>query len=103
MGSKVPGDVEGQNIEIIMLVKPEAGGLGLLITEDSLSFGVYVKEIVVNKTAYLDKRMKVGDKILAIDGHDTSTAKQDYVVQLLQVRLAWVCLVMERVWGWGDR
>ena len=101
MGCKVPGEVKAQNVEIITLEKPEERGLGLLITEHSLFLGVYVEEIVIKKAAYLNKKMKVGDKILAIDGHDTSTAKQDYVVQLLKVRLACVWLVMKKVWGWG--
>ena len=46
-----------------------------------------MKEVVQHKPAYLDKRMRVGDKILAINGQDTSTASQNYVVKLLQVRV----------------
>ena len=61
------------------------GGLGLLICEHDHLPGVYVKEVVQHKPAYLDKRVVAGDKLLAINGQNTSIASQDYVVQLLQV------------------
>lgn len=67
------------------LVKPEMGGLGLLICEHDQLPGIFVKEVVQHKAAYLDKRVRPGDKILAINGQDTSNASQNYVVKLLQV------------------
>ena len=72
---------------MVELVKPERGGLGLLIceNEERPQTGVYVQDVVKNKAAYLDGRIHSGDKILAINGQDVSTARQDYVVRLLQV------------------
>ena len=70
------------------LVKPEMGGLGLLICEHDHLPGVYVKEVVQHKAAYQDKRVRAGDKLLAINGQDTSNTTQNYVVKLLQVGVA---------------
>jgi hypothetical protein len=75
----------GGEIETVELLKPEMGGLGLLICEHDHLPGVYVKEVVQHKAAYLDKRVMAGDKLLAINGQDTSIATQDHVVKLLQV------------------
>ena len=75
----------GGEIETVDLVKPEMGGLGLLICEHDHLPGIYVKEVVQHKAAYLDKRVRAGDKILAINGQDTCSATQNYVVKLLQV------------------
>ena len=68
-------------------MKPSHGGLGLLICEqeDHPLSGVFVQNVVKNKAAYLDGRIHPGDKILAINGQDVSTARQDFVVHLLQV------------------
>ena len=73
------------SLETIELVKPDAGGLGLMICEHEDSPGVFVQKVVFNKPAYLDQRLKPGDRILTINGHSTTNTTQDYVFQLLQV------------------
>ncbi len=60
--------------------------------EDHPLSGVFVQNVVQNKAAYLDGRIHPGDKILAINGQDVSTARQDFVVHLLQVSMC-VCAV----------
>lgn len=80
-----PPPLAGGEIETIELAKPEKGGLGLLICEHDHLSGIFVKEVVQHKAAYLDKRVRAGDKILAINGQDTSNATQNYVVKLLTV------------------
>lgn len=76
----------GHEIETIELVKPETGGLGLFICEKDDPQGVYVQSVVPNMHAYIDKRLRPGDRILAINGCDTSSVDQDFVFQLLQVK-----------------
>lgn len=68
------------------LTKPEHGGLGLLIYDTDDQPGVFIQEIVPNKAAYLDGRLRPGDRILAINGEKIYNAGQNYVVSLLQVR-----------------
>ncbi len=94
--SFVPADHAGK-LEIIELVKPNQGGLGLMICEqeDHPQNGVFVQNVVKAKAAYLDGRIHPGDKILAINGQDVSMARQDYVVRLLQVNFcacSWLCI-----------
>ena len=71
--------------EVVELLKPERGGLGLLIWEQDGLPGVYVKEVVKNGAAYNDGRIQSGDKILAINGQDISNMGQDVVYRILQV------------------
>ncbi len=59
--------------------------------EDHPQNGVFVQNVVKGKAAYLNGRIHSGDKILAINGQDVSTARQEFVVRLLQVRLH-VCM-----------
>ena len=66
-------------------MKPEQGGLGLLIFETDDQPGVFIQEVVQNKAAYLDGRIRPGDRILAINGEKIYNAGQNYVVRLLQV------------------
>ena len=66
-------------------MKPEQGGLGLLICESDDQPGVFIQEVVQNKAAYLDGRIRPGDRILAINGEKIYNAGQNYVVRLLQV------------------
>lgn len=74
----------GGGVETIEIVKPDNSGLGLMICERDKQ-GVFVQNVVFNEPAYLDQRLKMGDRILAINGVNTTSARQDYVVQLLQV------------------
>lgn len=76
----------GGDVESVVLIKPEHGGLGLLIYELDDEPGVFVKEVVQNKAAHLDGRIRSGDRILAINGEKIYNAGQNYVVSLLQVR-----------------
>ena len=80
------GGVSTGDVETVELLKPELGGLGLLICEHDHLPGVYVKEVVQHKAAFMDKRVRAGDKLLAINGQDTSNATQNYVVKLLKVK-----------------
>ena len=75
----------GGDIETVELMKPEHGGLGLLIFETDDQPGVFIQEVVKNKAAYLDGRIRPGDRILAINGEKIYNAGQNYVVSLLQV------------------
>jgi S1-C subfamily serine protease len=75
----------GGDIETVELMKPEQGGLGLLIFETDDQPGVFIQEVVQNKAAYLDGRIRPGDRILAINGEKIYNAGQNYVVRLLQV------------------
>ena len=75
----------GGDIETVELMKPEQGGLGLLICESDDQPGVFIQEVVQNKAAYLDGRIRPGDRILAINGEKIYNAGQNYVVRLLQV------------------
>ena len=72
------------NVETVELLKPARGGFGLLIQESPNQSGVYVQEVVENQAAYLDGRIKAGDKILAINHTSTAVATQDTVFKLLQ-------------------
>ena len=76
----------GADIECIELLKPERGGLGLLIVEQTDQPGVHVQEVVEGKAAALDGRVRPGDKLLAINRQDMSTSNQEAVVRVLQVR-----------------
>ena len=78
----------GGDIETVELMKPEHSGLGLLIVERDDQPGVFIQEVVQNKAAYLDGRIRSGDRILAINGEKIYNAGQDYVVRLLQVRVS---------------
>ncbi len=83
-------------------MKPEKGGLGLLICELDHLPGVYVKEIVKHKAAYNNKRVRASDKILAVNGLDTSNATQNYVVDLLKVGVVYCAIIyIEQAKGWG--
>ena len=82
-------------METVELVKPARGGLGLLIQESQDQSGVYVQEVVENQAAYLDGRVKVGDKILAINHTSTAVASQDTVFKLLQSCVGKVVLMVQ--------
>ena len=83
------------NVETVELVKPVRGGLGLLIMESPNQSGVYVQEVVESQAAYLDSRIKAGDKILAINHTSTVVASQDTVFKLLQTCVGKVVLVVQ--------
>ena len=72
------------SVEKVELVKPPHGGLGLLIQESPDQAGVFIQEVVENQAAFLDGRIKSGDKILAINHNSTVGASQDTVFKLLQ-------------------
>jgi hypothetical protein len=82
-------------VEKVELVKPPRGGLGLLIQESPDQTGVYVQEVVENQTAFIDGRIKSGDKILAINHNSTVGASQDTVFQLLQACQGKVLLTVQ--------
>ena len=84
IGSPSPECATG-DIETVELMMPEQGGLGLLIFEPEEQPGVFVQEVVKNKAAYLDGRLRPGDRILAINGEKIYNAGQNYVVSLLKV------------------
>ena len=71
-------------VETIELVKPDGGGLGLLISELKDLPGIYVQEVVKNQVAHANGHIRVGDRILSINGQDTTNADQGSVVRLLQ-------------------
>lgn len=82
-------------IETVELIKPVRAGLGLLIQEPLHQAGVYIKEVVENQAAYLDGRIKTGDKILAINHTSTVVASQDTVFKLLQSCVGKVVLTVQ--------
>ena len=91
-GGKQAHSKVGPLVETVEIAKPDGGGLGLIIGEDEEAPGVYVQKVVFNEPAYLDGRLKRGDKILAINGHSTRSAGQDFVFKLLQVCMLYVCV-----------
>ena len=82
-------------MEKVELVKPPRSGLGLLIQESPDQAGVYVQEVVEGQTAFLDGRIKTGDKILAINHNNTVGASQDTVFKLLQACQGKVVLTVQ--------
>ena len=77
-------------------MKPSRGGLGLLIQESpDEAAGVYVQEVVQNQAAFIDGRIKSGDKILAINHTSTVGANQDTVFKLLQACQGKVVLTVQ--------
>ena len=81
---KEPPGSPTASVEKVELVKPPHGGLGLLIQESPDQAGVFIQEVVENQAAFLDGRIKSGDKILAINHNCTVGASQDTVFKLLQ-------------------
>lgn len=82
-------------VQTIELMKPDGGGLGLLIFEQKDQPGIYVQDVVKNHAAYTNGCIKVGDRILSINGQDTTTADQSSVVRLLQACKGLVTLTVQ--------
>ena len=73
------------DVETVGLIKSESGELGMLICRHKLFSGAYVKEVAEGKPAQQNGHISVGDKILSVNGEDTSEASHSYVIQILKV------------------
>uniref|UniRef100_A0A4W3JV42 Multiple PDZ domain protein n=1 Tax=Callorhinchus milii TaxID=7868 RepID=A0A4W3JV42_CALMI len=62
----------------------ETGGLGIAISEESTHDGVVVKSLTENGTAAKDGRIKVGDRILAVDDEHVVGHPVEKVINLLK-------------------
>ncbi|GFX15517.1 protein lap4 [Trichonephila clavipes] len=78
----------------------EQNGLGLSITDQpsevSGGDGIYIAKIADNGAAAKDGKLKVGDKVLTINGVDMDGARQDQAVSLLSGLDRFVRLVVQR-------
>jgi len=72
-----------------------AGGLGAAPFKDG-SESLYVSKITDGGTAHRDGKLRVGDKIVQINGVDVSDARHDQAVQMLTGLERFVRLVVER-------
>uniref|UniRef100_A0A4W3KCF8 Multiple PDZ domain protein n=1 Tax=Callorhinchus milii TaxID=7868 RepID=A0A4W3KCF8_CALMI len=62
----------------------DQGGLGIAISEESTHDGVVVKSLTENGTAAKDGRIKVGDRILAVDDEHVVGHPVEKVINLLK-------------------
>ncbi|XP_055942822.1 protein scribble homolog isoform X2 [Argiope bruennichi] len=78
----------------------EQNGLGLSIVERPNDVGggdgIYIAKIAENGAAAKDGKLKVGDKVLTINGVDMDGARQDQAVSLLSGLDRFVRLVIQR-------
>uniref|UniRef100_A0A4W3JXR9 Multiple PDZ domain protein n=1 Tax=Callorhinchus milii TaxID=7868 RepID=A0A4W3JXR9_CALMI len=72
-----------KNIQHVILTKDQ-GGLGIAISEESTHDGVVVKSLTENGTAAKDGRIKVGDRILAVDDEHVVGHPVEKVINLLK-------------------
>ncbi|XP_059500561.1 multiple PDZ domain protein isoform X2 [Stegostoma tigrinum] len=72
-----------KNTQHILLAKDQ-GGLGIAISEESTHDGVIIKSLTENCTASKDGRVKVGDRILAVDDELVAGHPVEKVISLLK-------------------
>ncbi|XP_078426659.1 multiple PDZ domain protein isoform X4 [Cetorhinus maximus] len=72
-----------KNIQHVLLTKDQ-GGLGIAISEESTHDGVVIKSLTENGTASKDGRVKVGDRILAVDDEPVVGHPVEKVINLLK-------------------
>uniref|UniRef100_UPI00398F6A5C multiple PDZ domain protein isoform X9 n=1 Tax=Pristiophorus japonicus TaxID=55135 RepID=UPI00398F6A5C len=72
-----------KNIQYVLLTKDQ-GGLGIAISEESTQDGVVIKSLTENGTASKDGRVKVGDRILAVDEEPVVGHPVEKVISLLK-------------------
>ncbi|XP_067839762.1 multiple PDZ domain protein isoform X3 [Heptranchias perlo] len=72
-----------KNIQYVLLTKDQ-GGLGIAISEESTHDGVVIKSLTENGTASKDGRVKVGDRILAVDDEPVVSHPVEKVISLLK-------------------
>ncbi|XP_041041431.1 multiple PDZ domain protein isoform X3 [Carcharodon carcharias] len=72
-----------KNIQHVLLTKDQ-GGLGIAISEESTHDGVVIKSLTENGTASKDGRVKVGDRILAVDDEPVVGYPVEKVINLLK-------------------
>ncbi|XP_015201288.1 multiple PDZ domain protein isoform X4 [Lepisosteus oculatus] len=72
-----------KNIQHIILPKDQ-GGLGIAISEEDTSGGVVIKSLTDNGAAGKDGRIKVNDKILAVDDETVVGCPVEKVINLLK-------------------
>uniref|UniRef100_A0A1L8DWC1 Putative pdz domain-containing protein n=1 Tax=Nyssomyia neivai TaxID=330878 RepID=A0A1L8DWC1_9DIPT len=72
-----------------------AGGRGSPPYKDG-SDGIYISRLTEGGLAHKDGKIMIGDRVLAINGVDMTTAHHDYAVQLLTDTQRFVRLVIQR-------
>ncbi|XP_067893283.1 inaD-like protein isoform X3 [Heterodontus francisci] len=72
-----------KNVQHILLTKDQSG-LGLAISEDNTSEGVLIKSLTDNGAAIKDGRIKVGDRILAVDDENVVAQLPEKAINLLK-------------------
>ncbi|XP_060686415.1 inaD-like protein isoform X1 [Hemiscyllium ocellatum] len=72
-----------KNVQHILLTKDQSG-LGLAISEDNTSEGVIIKSLTDNGAAIKDGRIKVGDRILAVDDENVVSQPPEKAINLLK-------------------
>ncbi|XP_043917171.1 multiple PDZ domain protein isoform X3 [Protopterus annectens] len=81
--SNVPDFTAFQNVQHIVLPKDQ-GGLGIAISEEDTQKGVAVKSIADSGSAAKDGRIKIGDRILAVDDEPVVGLAAEKVIGLLK-------------------
>ncbi|XP_067846366.1 inaD-like protein isoform X2 [Heptranchias perlo] len=72
-----------KNVQHILLTKDQSG-LGLAISEDNTSEGVIIKSLTDNGAAIKGGRIKVGDRILAVDDESVVAQPPEKAINLLK-------------------
>ncbi|XP_051867604.1 inaD-like protein isoform X2 [Pristis pectinata] len=72
-----------KNVHNILLTKDQSG-LGLAISEDNTNEGVIIKSLTDNGAAIKDGRIKVGDRILAVDDESVVAQPPEKAINLLK-------------------
>ncbi|XP_038650247.1 inaD-like protein isoform X3 [Scyliorhinus canicula] len=72
-----------KNVHHILLTKDQSG-LGLAVSEDNTSEGVVIKSLTDNGAAIKDGRIKVGDRILAVDDENVVAQPPEKAINLLK-------------------
>ncbi|XP_069794651.1 inaD-like protein isoform X3 [Narcine bancroftii] len=72
-----------KNVHNILLTKDQSG-LGLAVSEDNTNEGVIIKSLTDNGAAIKDGRIKVGDRILAVDGENVVAQPPEKAINLLK-------------------
>ncbi|XP_072919157.1 inaD-like protein isoform X4 [Hemitrygon akajei] len=72
-----------KNVHNILLTKDQSG-LGLAISEDNTNEGVIIKSLTDNGAAIKDGRIKVGDRILAVDDEIVVAQPPEKAINLLK-------------------
>ena len=78
-----------------------SGGLGIGLTSrdvltDNKSHPIYIKSIHSGKAAFQDGRLKIGDRLLSVNGVDIQEMRRPEVVKLLREVQGKVSLVVSR-------